>query len=175
MDAPLAYFVTFTCRGAWLHGDERGSVDKAHNTPGTPFLPPDAGRHQREGEQVDPYLLDDARRSLALEAIVQIAAKKAWRLWAAHVRSNHVHVVVTGQAPVERMMNDIKTAISRRLNKAYPMECEVVRWTRHGSTRYLWTEKELEDTVVYVVDGQGNPMAVFDGRISSRARDVLAE
>ena len=29
MSDPLAYFITFTCYGNWLHGDERGSVDRA--------------------------------------------------------------------------------------------------------------------------------------------------
>ncbi len=40
MSTPLAYFITFTCCGTWLHGDERGSVDREHNTPGTPVLEP---------------------------------------------------------------------------------------------------------------------------------------
>jgi hypothetical protein len=48
MDTPLAYFITFTCHGTWLHGDERGSVDRGHNAPGTPFLPPDEPRYARE-------------------------------------------------------------------------------------------------------------------------------
>ena len=44
-DRPLAYFSTFTTYGTWLHGDERGSVDREHNQVGTPWLEPD-GRRQ---------------------------------------------------------------------------------------------------------------------------------
>ena len=35
----LAYFITFRCYGTWLHGDERGSVDRFHNIYGMPFIP----------------------------------------------------------------------------------------------------------------------------------------
>ena len=35
---PLAYFITFRAYGTWLHGDERGSVDRLHNTFGSPSL-----------------------------------------------------------------------------------------------------------------------------------------
>ncbi|MGQ0761444.1 MAG: hypothetical protein ACT4OT_05435 [Acidobacteriota bacterium] len=35
-DFPLAYLITFRCYGTWLHGDERGSVDRKQNVYGTP-------------------------------------------------------------------------------------------------------------------------------------------
>ena len=172
-DTPLAYFITFTCYGTWLHGDDRGSVDRDNNVPGTPFLLPDSDRQSKEATNVAPYSLDDPHRQIALKAIVEIASKKAWTLWAAHVRSNHIHVVVTAASPVERVMNDIKAAVSRRLNKAHPFERDCVRWTRHGSTRYLWRDEQLEAAVQYVVDDQGEKMAVFDSRlIPSRARSA---
>ena len=37
MDIPLAYHITFGTYGTRLHGNERGSVDRAHNAPGEPF------------------------------------------------------------------------------------------------------------------------------------------
>jgi len=40
----------------------------------------------------------------------------------------------------------------------------VNRWTRHGSTRYLWKEAEVEATIQYVVNEQGLPMAVFENK-----------
>jgi hypothetical protein len=30
-DLPLGYLITFRCYGTWLHGDERGSIDRFHN------------------------------------------------------------------------------------------------------------------------------------------------
>src|SRR5438552_18576243 len=124
MDKPLAYFITFTCYGTWLHGDDRGSVDDEHNTHNTPVLAPDEQRTAREKAilQEAPYQLDMARRRLVLEAIRTLAARKHWLLHAVHVRSNHVHVIVKADGPIERVMNDLKTAASRRLNKAFPDE-----------------------------------------------------
>jgi hypothetical protein len=40
----------------------------------------------------------------------------------------------------------------------------VNRWTRHGSTRYLWKEAEVEATIQYVVNEQGLPMAVYENK-----------
>jgi hypothetical protein len=38
MSMPIAYLLTWTRYGTWLHGDERGSVDAEHHTPGEPLL-----------------------------------------------------------------------------------------------------------------------------------------
>jgi REP element-mobilizing transposase RayT len=171
MDRPLAYFLTFTCYGTWLHGDERGSVDREHSAPGTPVLPPDAVRRASEQEDLDqpPYLLDQARRQATLHALCEIARRKGWMLYAAHVRSNHIHLVVTAEGAPERILNDIKTAVSRRLNKSFPAERDRTRWTRHGSTRYLWTEEAVAEKMRYVLEGQGEPLERYPSRARSAA------
>ena len=47
---PLGYLITFRCYGTWLHGDERGSVDRFHNWYGTPtFSPNPARQNQNSG------------------------------------------------------------------------------------------------------------------------------
>jgi hypothetical protein len=35
---------------------------------------------------------------------------------------------------------------------------------RHGSTRRLWRERDVEAAIRYVIDEQGEPMAVFVDR-----------
>jgi hypothetical protein len=53
MDAvPLAYFITFHTYGTWIHGDDRGSVDRHHNLYGTPMLPPDPSRRFQSSDSV---------------------------------------------------------------------------------------------------------------------------
>ena len=37
-------------------------------------------------------------------------------------------------------------------------------WARHGSTRYLWKEAEVEAAIQYVVNEQGLPIAVFKNK-----------
>ena len=174
MAAPLAYFITFTCYGTWLHGDDRESVDRhGHNVPGAPFVPASPGRHAYERSELaqPPYALDAARRRVVLATVKEVCAHRGWDLLAAHVRSNHVHVIVSGDAPPERMMNDLKAYASRRLNEAGCDPPGRARWTRHGSTVYLWTAAQLDEKVRYVVYGQGEPMEVsYRGEAPSEAR-----
>lgn len=124
MSPALAYFLTFSTYGTWLHGDKRGSVDRDRNVPGTPFVPDDPSRRDWERRQLrdSPYWLDELRRSEVVTCVQKLADRKSWRLWAVHVRSNHVHVIVTAPGPPERVMNDIKTAASRQLNKLFLAE-----------------------------------------------------
>ncbi|MBX3388092.1 MAG: hypothetical protein KF691_01410 [Phycisphaeraceae bacterium] len=34
------YLLTWHTYGTWLHGDDRGSVNKIQNVPGTPYVAP---------------------------------------------------------------------------------------------------------------------------------------
>jgi adenine-specific DNA methylase len=97
-----------------------------------------------------------------LNAIREVCEYRGWELLAAHVRTTHVHVVVTSTETPERVMNDFKGYASRRLNEAGFENAERKRWTRHGSTPYLWKPRDVEAAVHYVVHEQGEPMAVFD-------------
>jgi REP element-mobilizing transposase RayT len=163
---PLAYFITFSCYGTWLHGRDAGSVDPQHNQPGSPFLPPDPTRQQAEHDRMEqaPYELDTQRRQIVLAAICEVCKFRAWQLLAAHVRSRHVHAVVQAQIAPERIMNDFKSYASRALNTAGLDTPERKRWTRHGSTRYLWTTQQVEECIHYTVHEQGEPMAVFEAK-----------
>lgn len=161
---PLAYFITCSCYGTWLHGNDAGSVARDHNMPGTPFLSPKSQRVTAEQERMDqpPYDLDGHRRDVVLKAIQEVCTHRRWSLLAAHVRTNHLHVVVHALEAPERVMNDLKAYASRRLNDQGIDTPQRKRWTRHGSTRYLWQPEHVEAAIQYVVHEQGEPMAVFE-------------
>jgi REP element-mobilizing transposase RayT len=163
--SPLAYLITFSTYGAWLHGRDLGSVDKHHNEVGMPFLASDA---EKEGEEranmrEPPYLLDATRRQVALRTILEVAAHRCWRIWACHVRTTHVHVIVSGNAKPEKIMSDFKAYASRRLKEQLQEPPDRKRWTQHGNTRYLWTEEQVADKIDYVLNRQGAPLAAYDG------------
>jgi REP element-mobilizing transposase RayT len=164
--APLAYLITFTPYGAWLHGRAPGSVDREHNIPGTPFLPQDeqVEHEMRAAMRQEPYLLDQLRRQVALRTIKEVAAHRKWNLWAVHVRSNHVHVVITAPCNPEKVTADLKAWCSRRLREACNESSDRDRWTQHGSTRYLNDEESFHAAVKYVIDDQGEPMEFYDSR-----------
>jgi hypothetical protein len=169
MSQPLAYFITFSTYGAWLHGREIGSVDKQHNEVGTPFLPPDAEKEaaMRGNMREPPYLLDKSRREIVLRTILEVAAHRGWTILACHVRTTHAHVIVAASAKPEKVMSDFKAWASRRLKEQLNEPADRKRWTQHGSTLYLWNEHEVAEKIDYVLHRQGTPMAVYDGSIQA--------
>ena len=159
-----AYFLTFTTYGTWLHGRETGSVDRQHNAFETPIVPSNDERNRSEQARMryGEYILDEPRRCCVLQAVRGQANYRRWLLWAIHVRSNHVHVVLSAASVTpERIMIQLKAWSSRRLRESFDEDADRILWTRHGSTRYLWDEEARSNAINYVIDRQGEPMAVF--------------
>src|ERR1019366_5132653 len=115
----MQYFITFACYGAHLHG-EAGSVDREHNVPGTPLVEVDTKRVRNELARMEygAYLLDGERREVVLAALREVCKYRDWKLCAAHVRTNHVHVVVEAEMQPEICMNAFKAYASRDINNA---------------------------------------------------------
>jgi REP element-mobilizing transposase RayT len=160
----VTYLITFACYGSHFHGDESGSVDRAHNLRGSRLLKGDPQRVLAERQRMDqpPYDMDRNRREAVLAAVRERCADRQWSLLAAHARSTHVHIVVDADAPPERIMNDLKSFASRFLNRLGLDEPSRKRWARHGSTRWLQKQESVSAAIRYVVDEQGDPMAVYE-------------
>ena len=167
---PIAYFLTFTTYGTWLHGRESGSVDREHNAFDTPIIVANSKleRRQREKMKQPEYRLDEQSRAIVLDTIAEVAQHRGWYLWAAHVRTNHVHVVISANVRPEKVLSDLKAWCSRRLRELLSESGSRERWTSHGSTRYIWKEDALDETIQYVVEQQGEPMAWFRAKQSRR-------
>ena len=58
-------------------------------------------------------------------------------------------------------MDDYKAYCTRRLKEAGFEPQRRHRWTEGGSKRYLWKPDQLEAAVCYVLDEQGERMAVY--------------
>lgn len=106
-------------------------------------------------------LFDAARRRVVSETIRDVCEHRGWDLLAMNVRTNHVHVVVAAQALPERMMTALKSWTTRRMAEAGVLGPSGRPRSRHGSTRYLWTEQQLTDACRYVLDAHGGSL---DGR-----------
>lgn len=160
---PLAYFITFHTYGTWLHGDAPGSVDLEHNQPGTPWLAPDTARQAvvRQRMTQEPYCLDEPRRTVVRDAIVAECAFRGWIVHALHVRSNHVHLVVTADRDPEGVMRSCKSHASKCLNRAGFEDNHRKRWGDHGSTRYLWDETACLGAIEYTLHKQGTKLAIY--------------
>ena len=106
-----------------------------------------------------PYRLDMLRRKVVLKSLQEVCSCRGWALLAAHVRTNHIHVVIRACCKPEQLMTAIKAYSSRALNEHE--QDRGCRWGRHGSTRYLWSADAVQTAIGYVVREQGEPMAVF--------------
>ena len=89
------------------------------------------------------------------------AASAGWDLLALHVRSNHVHMVVSSERDPGRLMSDLKGRASRDLTSAGFDDAAHRRWTRHGSTQHLFREDEVHARIHYTLDEQGERMAWY--------------
>ena len=159
----MRYFITFACYGARLHGDESGSVDRHHNLPGSRMLGSDSQRasFERQSMPQPPYWLDREGRAAVLAALRGHCVHRGWSLLAAHVRTNHVHAIVEADVRPEKIMNEFKSYASRELNRLDRDGADRKRWARHGSTRWLWKDEDLQHAIQYVAGEQGEPMALF--------------
>ena len=152
MGDPLAYFLTWTTYGTWLHGDRRGSVDRMNACHGMEYhAPAHVWRRDSKARLKHPVkVLSDGERELVEAAIRDHCAFRDWRLIAVNCRSNHVHVIVTATGiPPERVMMQLKAYATRALRGHTEANTGRV-WTRGGSTRYIQSEASLDSAVQYV-------------------------
>src|SRR2546427_5632499 len=150
--APVGYLITFRCYGTWLHGDERGSVDRHHRRYGTRGLQPSALRrnHDRELLKQAPVKLNSLQRSAVKSAISETCTIRHWQLWTVNVRTNHVHAVVTANKKPDAVLSALKANATRAMREAGLWTSELSPWEFRGSKKYLWDEKQLADAIAYV-------------------------
>src|SRR5215471_12240220 len=114
---PMGYLITFRTYGTWLHGDRRGSVDRFHNIYGTPKLPPNPSREQYERQlmKMPPVKLDSRRRAAVARSLRETCGRRKWKLWAANVRTNHVHSVVSASCRSRTLLQVLKAHATRTM------------------------------------------------------------
>ena len=136
-------------------------MDRHHNVFGSRLLEESNTRRRYERWKMceDPRYLDRPARTLTRQAIESACRREQWSLAAAHVRGNHVHVVVSAELKPEKIMGTLKSCASRALNDAFGNSGR--RWSRHGSTRWLWEREQVTSAVAYIVHQQGRPMEVY--------------
>ena len=99
--------------------------------------------------------LDDDQRGVVRQTIAEVCAHRAWALHAVAVRQEHVHVLVTAAPPTsaEQIMTSMKSWSTRRLVECASRPRGTRTWSRHGSTRYVWTPRQLH-VVRHYIDNQ---------------------
>src|ERR1041385_3638180 len=81
-DIPLGYLITFRSYGTWLHGDERGSIDRFHNRYKSPYLPRSDRRNDVSAGKMkfQPVKLNAGQRQSVDAAIREVCDHRRWLL-----------------------------------------------------------------------------------------------
>jgi len=156
-DKPLAVFITFTTYGSWLHGDERGSIIYENRSPKLLQKHTGLQSYHKNKLSYPPVKLNTSQRNIVLDSILEVCSIRKYSLFAVHVRSNHVHILVgTDKAEV---MPDFKRWATRRLrDNGYELQKV---WTKGGSKKYIFKEHLLYEKADYIINQQGKMMAYY--------------
>ena len=160
---PLAYLITFRCYGTWPHGDERGSYRRSSRVmSGVLRIPPRPGLKRAESKQLKHLLLklNTRQRAVIDQAVREVCLHRKYRLCAISVRTNHPHSVVSSLSDPEPILDAFKSYSTRALREAGLLPDSVKPWARHGSTIYLWKERDVEKAVEYVLLGQDHEFSL---------------
>ena len=149
---PLAYLITFSTYGSWLHGDDRGSAGRERSGAHEEYHQPGSrlGGAELQLLRQPPFRLEPEQRKVVDRTIREVARYRGWDLQALAVCGLHVHCVVDADAPPEKVMTDFKAWATRRLREAGLVGPDRKVWARHGSTRYLWNLRAVEYARDYV-------------------------
>ena len=162
---PLAYLITVRCYGTWLHGDEKGSVDRhGYNIYETPRMFPSNKLKDLMMQELceETVSLNQKQRETVLLAIKEVCGFRGYELLAINVRTNHIHAVVSAQIKPEKIINEFKSYATRGLREAILIGKDKTVWARGASRRYLWKEKHVQIATDYVLFGQGDEIFSFD-------------
>ena len=172
---PLAYFITFRTYATWLHGDSRSSVDSNNNVYLKPKIKPlpDLEKKMRAICNEDKYLMNAEQRATVLKSIVSTCQFADWRLYAAHVRTNHVHIIVKAPKDPKKIAVSFKAYATRYLKQQFPELHREKFWSSGAATEHLFDSNNLFRTMQYVIEDQGRKMALYCDPIYGDALENL--
>lgn len=101
--------------------------------------------------------LDGKQRAVVEKSVREVCFHRKYHLRAINVLSNHAHSVVSASVEPEPILDAFKSYATRALRQAGLLSARIKPWARHGSTIYLWKERDVEKAVEYVLLGQGDP------------------
>ena len=154
---PFGCLITFRTYGTWLHGDQRGSIDRDHNLRGTPRIPPNPPRQAYEQRLLSrlPVFLGQRRREAVRLAVVNACEFRGWILHALNVRTNHVHLVAATDVLARTVLSMMKARATAQMRRLGCWNSDRSPWAKGGSARAIWTAQGLGRAIEYVLHGQG--------------------
>ncbi|HZL38430.1 MAG TPA: hypothetical protein VFC78_24160 [Tepidisphaeraceae bacterium] len=152
MPRVLAYLITWGTYGTRLHGDKRGTVDRANNEYGQPILRSDPQRLQEERDRLKfpPIVLTAQQCGFAEDAIPSICEQGRWSLHARAAAPDHVHVVLTSPFDPTTIRRLLKRWLGQSLSGKWPLADARTWWAEGGSIKWIHDEDYLHNAIRYV-------------------------
>ena len=155
MKWPLAWYLTWTTYGSWLHGDASGS--HGNRRPLRPDADLKAAMHAEMTETA--VVLTTDQRAMAGTAIAKICSEHRWPIHALNMRTNPVHIVLSAPAAADDVRRRVKAVASAALSDmaGLPMAGKNGRrrwWTEKGNKVPLEDDRARDEIVTYVRDLQ---------------------
>ncbi len=176
VEKPFGLFITWTCYGTWLPGDERGYVsdtllphagwEAKENAPGAPYRADDpyARDRARQRQKQTAVLLSRSQARCVAKSLIETSQVRGWRILRGAVLANHTHVVLLdcpddGPAVRRILKGNSQAALSREHGQSRRW------WTVGGSDRYLHGEEAINAAGQYVAEQRGMLVGIDDMRI----------
>ncbi len=151
------WHITVGTYGTRLHGDDRPTIDRDHNTLGDPFLGKNEPRERFERDLLiaDPIYLNKDQQRFVESSIPPICERGAWTLLTCAAGPDHVHVVlgVDSKRHGREVRRWLKRWLSEALDARGPAPGRGSRpswWAECGSTRALRQSAYLRNAIRYV-------------------------
>jgi REP element-mobilizing transposase RayT len=109
-----------------------------------------------------PCHLDAPRRRVILDTLISVCAEETWTLYALHVRTNHIHVILDAPDPAARIVYLLKSRATKALRSAGLVSASQPVWADYRNVRRLATERALYRAIHYVLNGQGVPLDRYE-------------
>jgi REP element-mobilizing transposase RayT len=152
---PIAYHITFGTYGTRLHGDERGTVDRAMNEPGDPVIGADPAWWERERKKLkfEPVVLAAEEMRFAESVMPVVCERGGWAYHTGAAGPDHIHVLLSADAEGDAVRKWFKRWLGEALSARWKRPDGATWWAECGSVKWVWTSAYYRAVFRYV-DGQ---------------------
>lgn len=153
-ETPITFHIAFGTYGARLHGDERGSVGRRHDTPGEPTIAPNRARQdfERGLTRFPPITFSDEQRRFIEALVPAICERGDWGYHMCAAGKDHVHVLVSAAVPGATVRRLLKRWLGQELSNRWQRPRGQSWWAEGGSVKWVWDPHYLRRAFDYIAD-----------------------
>ena len=156
-----SWHITWGTYGTRLHGSHRATVDRDHNSRGTPYLQQDSLRERTERSILNfpEKRLTEEQGTLIEEVTPSICARGGWDYRICAAETDHVHVLCDAQREIhgEKVRRLLKRWVGQALSVKSPLEAKETWWAEEGSNIAVKDEAYLNNVYNYILRQRTSP------------------